>query len=139
MKKTDLAYVAGIIDGEGHIGLHCRNDRKLRYRLRVSVSNTNEWLIQWLHFNFEGYVYEVIMKNPKWKKQWKWSLSSNMAMEFLKLVYPYLRIKKPQAEIAIEFQSQRRGSGHHLTDEQRAVAEAHRLLMVKTNQRGNVP
>jgi len=45
MDKTDLAYAAGIIDGEGWISfIHCGKDRK-SLSLIVAVSNTNILLL----------------------------------------------------------------------------------------------
>jgi hypothetical protein len=39
------------------------------------------------------------------KAIWKWCISSNKACQFLSLILPYLYLKRPQAEIAISFQS----------------------------------
>ncbi len=46
-KKTDLAYAAGIIDGEGNIGIYANTSRNGYpvYRMRVRVTNTDEGLI----------------------------------------------------------------------------------------------
>ena len=133
MKRTDLAYVAGIIDGEGYIGL-TRQGKSRSIRLTVSVDNTNEWLIQWLHFAFGGSIYLRHRRKENWKPQWSWIITCLRASDFLKLVYPFLRIKKPQAEIAIKFQEARRG--HYMTDEERVIAEAKRIIMKGLNQRG---
>ena len=45
--KLLLAYIAGIIDGEGCIMIHSN-------LVRVAVKNTNEWLIKFLKMNFGG-------------------------------------------------------------------------------------
>ena len=144
MRKTDLAYAAGIVDGEGCIGLYLQTTQKSKpsYKMGVRVSNTNEWLLQWLKFAFGGSVcvqrVSSVEKAKNYKPQWQWAIITTRALVFLKLIYPYLRLKKPQAEIAITFQQVRRGRGHYLTDEERAVAEAQRIVMANLNKRGTV-
>ena len=121
--------------------LNTNAKRKATYQIRVSVHNTNEWLIQWLKFAFGGYFYGMNYSSVRarnWKAQWQWVIAANKALGFLELIHPYLRLKKPQAEIAIKFQKVRRGQGHHMTDEERAIAEAQRILMGNLNKRGAV-
>jgi hypothetical protein len=147
MKKTDLAYVAGIIDGEGWISIKNRTIKNgnRNYALKVGVGNTNEWLINWLKFSFGG---SVCLKK-KWlvnqKQQWIWDLSTKQASEFLKLILPYLRLKKPQAELAISFQSRRKYRGNpnwkikgkrRMSDAEIALDEADKTLMHSYNKRG---
>ena len=137
MKKVDLAYVAGIFDGEGCICL--RSSKRRSYTLDVSIVNTNEWLMQWLKFAFGGNCYSMQYKSNEernWKPCWRWALASNKAMNFLELIHPYLRLKKPQADIAIKFQRARRGMGYPLTDQELAIEEAQRIVMTKLNRRG---
>ena len=134
-----MAYMAGIFDGEGCICL--RKCKKRSVVLDISFANTNEWLIQWAKFAFGGKVYLVEQSSPSskgknWKPYWRWAMSSNKALGFLRLLYPYLRLKKPQAELAIKFQEARGGTGCRFTDEERAIAEAQRIVMGKFNKTG---
>ena len=135
MKRTDLAYVAGIIDGEGSISLYppCKGRRGLK--ISVQVGNTNEWLIQWLRFIFGGYIY-TIPPRKNCKPVHSWSVSYQQALGVLQAVYPYLRLKKPQAEIAINFLKMRHHKGRHLTDGELAIGEAQRILMASLNKKG---
>ena len=131
MKRTDLAYAAGIIDGEGYIGItvHRTQGRKPYYQMRVRVKNTNEWLIQWLRFGFGGsfYTHPIL---PYRKPVWEWGIETNKASAFLHLIYPYLQFKKPQAELAIRFQEAKHKRGpRHLTEEEMALEETQRILM----------
>lgn len=137
MKKEDLAYTAGIIDGEGCIGLHKRGSRNGVY-LSVSVGITDEWMCQWLKFAYGGGVYIYYSKNPKWKNHWEWSVAGKRALDFLKLIYPYLRLKKPQAEIAIKFQEEKinRVRTRPLSKEVKVIEEAERILMAQLNKKG---
>ena len=65
MKKEDLAYKAGIIDGEGCIGItrsRIKNKKYLLYSFRITVgqkkSQEGKELCQWLKINFGGSIYE---------------------------------------------------------------------------------
>ena len=137
--KMALAYAAGIIDGEGCIYIEHAWSKKRRYRypfLNVSVRNTNEWICQWFKIQFGGVVYPFTPRNPKWKVTWHWALSGHKAQEFLKLLLPYLQMKRPQAELAIQFSIRPIGSNIAYTDEEIALREAQRILMGTYNQRG---
>jgi hypothetical protein len=57
-------------------------------------------------------------------------------VSFLEVILPYLRLKKPQAELAIQFGKARTARGKHKTDEQLAVEEAQLMLMRQYNKRG---
>ena len=59
MKRTEiLAYTAGIVDGEGSIHIFKSKTKQgsagFKIEMRVSVSNTNEYLCQWLKMQFGG-------------------------------------------------------------------------------------
>ena len=131
MKRTELAYIAGIVDGEGYIGISAdhrkRNPVRPCWRLRVSVTNNNEWLMQYLKFAFGGSV--TMKSGSRVKPCYDWVLNRGKAAEFLKLILPYLRLKRPQAEIAIKFQSGITKSTRRLTDNQFVVREAEMLLL----------
>lgn len=143
MKKTDIAYTAGIFDGEGYICLRRVKRKRMKqcYLLEVGVGNTNEWLIQWLKFMFGGTACLNRSATKHQRNYWQWSIAAKKALGFLKIVYPFLRLKKPQADIAIKFQeakshriSGRIGRGIHLTDGELAVEEAQRILMVNLHK-----
>ena len=119
-----LGYLAGIIDGEGCIridrtkaGKTCK--RPYIFFLLLTVSNTDSLLCQYLKQTYEGYTYPLYHNkyNEKHSTCWEWRITGYRAAALLKLVYPYLRVKKQQAEIAMEFQEKRkkpRGSYHKL-------------------------
>lgn len=138
MRKVDVAYVAGIVDGEGCIGLNINRAGKSKsYRIKISVSNTNEWVCQWLRLCFGGCVSKSIVRGNR-KPQWTWFISGNKALACLGVIYPYLHIKKPQAEIAIKYQSERnhqRGRRKSLEGDN-VLAEAQCILMASLNKRG---
>ena len=130
MKKTDLAYVAGIMDGEGSIGIarHKSKSCKRGYTLElcVQITSSDEWLCAWLKFAFGGCLSHSI--NSAGNPMWHWVMGARKASEFLKLILPYLKLKKPEAELAIKFQSVKKHQPNK-TDEQMAVEEAQRIIL----------
>jgi len=131
VERTDLAYTAGIIDGEGCISIGTTS------QVSVQVGNTNEWLLQWLKFTFGGRVIPMNDKRTEkrgWKPMYHWYLRQDEAREFLKLVYPHLRIKRVQAEIAMKMLELRGKKGRRFNETERTVAEAQRILIRGLNK-----
>ena len=104
-----LSYAAGIIDGEGCISLHRANDSeykaKCSYALHVAVSMTDMVVPAWLYLNFGGSLCHYKGRTPNRKDTHMWTVAAENARRFLIDVLPYLKLKKPQAEIAVEFQT----------------------------------
>ena len=110
-----LAYTAGIMDGEGSICIaksapSVKNGTKSpSHWLQVGIINTNRELIEWLEKTFGGHISDN-SHSPSRKRQrpcWAWRVTSIQAKIFLQSIYPYLKIKKKQAKLAIEFQEKR--------------------------------
>jgi len=137
----ELAYTAGIVDGEGSVGIghNEKSSKNLYYGVFVSVTNTAEWLTQWLQLTHGGSVHPYQHPNPKYKLAYKWSLHGVAAAEFLESILPYLHLKRPQAELAIKFQKQKKlHANHHILYDQRELVlqEADYILMASLNKRG---
>ena len=108
---AELGYLAGLIDGEGTISIQNLFTRKqknyLSYQqknLRVGIVNTNIEVLLWIASVFGGSVCKRGVKNKeKHKMGYFWCVSNRKAEEIINLVMPYLKIKKMQAEIGINF------------------------------------
>ncbi len=146
MNKIELAYTAGIIDGEGWISIKNRQIKNgyRNYCLKVGVASTNEPIINWLKGNYGGSICFVKSRGNR-KDKWVWDLATKQASELLKLVLPYLKIKNPQAELALKFQSRRKYRGNpnwlhpgirSMTEKEFAQDNADKELMGKYNKRG---
>lgn len=134
--KVLLAYVAGIIDGEGCIGIKTNGSQKTgaKFVIRVSIGHTSEWLISMIHMQFGGSLYLKYAGSEHHKPAWGWELSSRKAESFLKLILPYLQIKRPQAELALSFQH-RKVPGHR-NEAQAAIDVANKIVMTAMNRKG---
>ena len=105
MKKTDLAYTAGIIDGEGCIRIQIDESSYRHSRMYVTVSSTDQWLCQYLKMAFGGRLYSKHLEHRR--ASWEWVLGGKYAVPFLESILPYLHLKRPQAELAIQFQKRK--------------------------------
>ena len=121
-----LAYVAGLLDGEGSIVIGVskpstsRGNKSPSHWLQVGVTNTDRKLIDWLLLTFGGHISDN-SHSPSRKKQrpcWAWRIMGNQAKTFLEAIHPYLRIKCEQAELAIDFQTERVGLCNRLSVEE---------------------
>jgi len=109
--KPNWSYLAGLMDGEGHISLlknrkHLKSDG-FALTLNIGITNTNLPLMKWLVSNFGGVYYTRYSSdnsNPRWSDRYDWFPKGRKNKEELLLgVLPYLIIKREQAEIALEF------------------------------------
>lgn len=97
MKKEDIFYTAGLIDGEGTITLTRQSKQQMRSPA-VSVSSTTKELVDYMRDTHGGYVVTLGKPRKKhWKQAWHWQISHNGAIEILKSVTPYLREPKKRA------------------------------------------
>jgi len=98
-----LAYIAGIIDGEGSIILRRKPKQN---ELFMVVVNTNKNIIKWLRkITKIGTIKQREVRNIKWRQVWEWNTAAENTTKILWAIYPYLIIKKEHAKIAIEYQS----------------------------------
>jgi hypothetical protein len=104
MNKTDKAYLAGLIDGEGHIGLYIVRKEKKGFRPAIGIANTNLKVLEWVKSNYEGCLSTQRFIDTTRKTVYSWSIGSkSKCLRLLNDVLPYLRIKKEQAVLLIEY------------------------------------
>ena len=95
--KTDIAWAAGYIDGEG-----CISAYKV---LRITVSSTNCQSLDRLLGLFGGSINgpHTPPSKPGQRPWWAWSICGPAAKRALKRILPYLTIKASEATIALTF------------------------------------
>jgi hypothetical protein len=103
----ELAYLAGIIDGEGYIGIdscYKRKGRQSTHQLRVGVVNTSPELIMWLKETFGGsWSKREKPMSEKHSQCYQWRAEAKIAENILRLVVPFLIIKCEQVRVALMF------------------------------------
>lgn len=102
--ETDLAYAAGIIDGEGCVSI-CRTGRsngKYSYVPKVVVSMTDKEAIEWMASTLGGNMSSTKLRSGK--TIYSWHLYGPKLLVVMPKLMPYLRVKKMQAELTIPIQ-----------------------------------
>lgn len=94
-------YLAGFFDGDGHIGISKGPGR--RYRVVATLVNTNVEIMQTIRDQFKVVIHVIKTKNSKWSTAYQLMLFGPQAIDFISFIYPYLRIKKSQADLAFHF------------------------------------
>lgn len=118
VSQTDLAYLAGLLDGEGCVYINdCRDSYGRRYfQLRVVIANTHQGVLVWARKIFPGIKSSLTTSRARrdgrsnrtpenWRRSHHLSWNSSGAATVLSAVYPYLKIKKGEAEVALRFQA----------------------------------
>lgn len=110
MERKAWPYVAALVDGEGTIssGVHTLPDGKVRsVRLHIHVNNSDRRIIKWLMNNFGGAFYQdsvVDGYSTPDSTRYKWYIGAQaIQKEFLNGIYPFLVLKKKQADAALQF------------------------------------
>ncbi len=114
MREIDLAWAAGIVDGEGSIGVYSggrHGTRRVQYALRLSVVNCDPRMLLRLREMFGGGLKP---RTNVRRNKWEWAVYSTSAGRVIKMLQPYLVCKADQAALALEFAStlDRNGVGH---------------------------
>ena len=100
MKRTDLAYLAGVIDSDGCISIQKYSNCRA-YRLNLVVVQRDMPLIEYLYNTFEGSVNMVSTARKNGRDFYlRWMITDHRAIEILKAIRPYMRLKTKQADIA---------------------------------------
>jgi hypothetical protein len=111
-RQLRLAWAAGFIDGEGCIlivratgkrGL--QNEQSKRwYRIALQVANTRREPLQELVDLFGGYIFEKAVK-PGYQPAAEWRAQAGHCRDVLTELLPFLRNKKPEADLALRFRA----------------------------------
>ena len=113
ISETRKAYLAGLFDGEGCIGLFWPRTSDLPY-LQVSITQKNKALLEPLPLEWGGSIYNI-------KSAWQWRIGdSKVITKFLEALYPYTTLRAREMEIALSLCKLSR-SGWELTDEDKLV------------------
>lgn len=101
-------YAAGFMDGEGCINVSsCRTSTYIR----VLVVNTNREVLELFQQRWGGDIKQNKQHKAHWKISYTWRVSHISCQHFLKDIYPFLVVKKKQAEAAFIFFEAQPGKG----------------------------
>ena len=143
--EKQLAYIAGIIDGEGCLGISKNTTKKQRqknpkYQSEVCIINTDTRLMNWLKENFGGLVNERKIYGPNDKISYRWRIKESQHQIILKAIIPHLVIKTEQAKLIIKFltnKTQNNLDGREVSQKEIIRREYYYQELKKLNTRGN--
>jgi hypothetical protein len=123
----DLARLAMCIDCEGSIAIKKQQTKtSSSYSISIQIGNTELKLIEWLcnTFNFSLGVNKIRGFESKIGLMYMCVLSASKASSVLKLVSPYLIIKRAQADLAISMQETMGSKGNRPSEEVYSLRES---------------
>ena len=100
IEDKDLAYIAGVFDGEVSLGIRVSSNS---YVLTISYDKANYEVLKFFENTFGGVVRQV-KKQPYHRFQvWEWHLTSGYAYRAIRKLYPFLYVKKERAATCLAF------------------------------------
>lgn len=137
LTKVEWAYVAGILDGEGCLGVY--RGRRAAFEPHLSITNTNEDLILWLQRRIGG---RIAITRPVRSGSCKPVLRLHVGkivdmVHVCRACLPYLVTKWGLAELLIQFQGTGSYRGRKLPNN---VVSIRKTLAARTriiNRRGS--
>ena len=119
LSSEDIAYIAGLFDGEGSIHFKRGTEKKKKHkgkgyrtsmsqRISMEVTMTDESVIRWMH---EVLGVGTVVKKPrkglrkdgtKYLMQWKWRCTFRDAYYVCRLFWPYAHTKLPKITQILE-------------------------------------
>lgn len=112
---AQAAYLAGLIDADGHVRLAPKHSPH-SHDLRVTVTNTDFTIMEWLKEVTGGFIYLDSVKplrkheldqrrDPaRWKERYVAVFTCRRAFGLLHAIRPYLIIKAARADLAFEYE-----------------------------------
>ena len=117
--QSDIAYIAGLFDGEGSIYFARRIEKKKKHkgkgyrtsmsqRISMEITMTDESVIRWVH---EVLKVGTVVKKPrkglrkdgtKYLMQYKWRCTFRQAYYVCCLIWPYAHTKLPKINQILE-------------------------------------
>lgn len=144
MTPVELAYAAGIMDGEGTISIgRGRANGRTFLRPVVNVANTDWRILEWFRERFGGSITTNLTRlvRPEHHKVCgRWNLCG-MAVteEFVRQLLPFLLLKRAQAEVLLAFcatKKPRKGSKKYLDSDTQVRRISLHTEMSALNKRG---
>lgn len=139
--ETDRAYLAGLLDGEGHIGINNFGGHRVQ-AIRIAITNTDIETLKELQGVWGGALTTRRVRVPGWKASADLLFAASTAVEILREVEPYLRIKHDQCQLALRFADTVNPASHRtrrLPEGVKQFRETIRQQMLALNKRGATP
>lgn len=138
MTPWEVAYWAGIFDGEGSVIIYLGKDMRPRrygpcdrewYRLRATVTNTCLRLLEAMKKSWGGHILKKPLRSSRHRQTWVWIAVTQQAAAFLSAVLPYLIVKASEARIGLALNEAIQREGFHRTRRLSTIELSERRLL----------
>ena len=121
MKDTDVAYIAGLFDGEGSIDFkrRCENRKGRKGKryltnamnITMRIEMTHESILRWIKEKLEVGTVRKRNRSPSvkshWKDRWTYTLRYRQAYYVCCLIWPYAHVKMAKIQKIIDHYSEK--------------------------------
>ena len=119
--ELELAYLAGIVDGEGYIGIkrskayRCQGRATAGYHARIQIRLVDEPALRVLAEPLGGWYYRERAGGANRRPLFCYQASNQKARRVLQLLLPYLRVKRRVASFVLSFLTLKDGAKQYRT------------------------
>ena len=125
MRESDVAYIAGLLDGEGCFTIKQRMKKRGKYPayntwdIRIEVNMTEQSIIRWVH---EVLGVGTFSKKPPGKgqlgkkMQYRWRCGFRDAYYVCCLLFPYAHVKLPKIQQIISHYAKKKLQENNVVD-----------------------
>jgi len=129
MPETFWAWLAGFIDGDGHLGIYPAG-------ATLEIVNVDTETLKWIHDTLGFGYYSPLQTNGGRQRQpWKWGCYGNGLRVVLPRIIPYLRVKHERAVLLLEYVERFKHPGKKRTEEELAVRQELKERIAVLNKR----
>tara|TARA_R100001015_G_C4545111_1_gene108252 strand:- start:175 stop:582 length:408 start_codon:yes stop_codon:yes gene_type:complete len=111
MKDTDIAYIAGLFDGEGSVDFKRRKEKRGKYitnamQITMRIEMTNQSILRWIHGTLKVGTVRKRNRSPSvkahWKDRWTYTVRFRQAYYLSCLIWPYAHVKLDKIQKIID-------------------------------------
>ena len=111
MRDTDIAYIAGLFDGEGSVDFKRRKEKRGNYttnamQITMRIEMTDQSILKWIHATLKLGTVRKRNSSPSvkkhWKDRWVYTLRFRQAYQVCCLIWPYAHIKLDKIQQIID-------------------------------------
>lgn len=102
MSDTEIAWLAGMFDGEGHISVKVALSENA-LGPKIQVTNTCRAILDRIrNVTGVGHITARTRQNPRWKQTYDWRATNRNAVRILVAIRPWLIEKAERADAVIK-------------------------------------
>ena len=98
------SYAAGLIDGEGYIGIIKDNsNRSYNIRVQISMSDKGKFALERMKDKYGGSISKDNKATNRVRQAYGWTVTGRKAVELLRIIQPDSMVKKEVINIALRY------------------------------------